>query len=93
MSKEVAIDVDTVNAMSRQVAAMLSGRRRVDCEIALLFAYCLVAEGCDRYSDVTRQARLNLLTKLGARAMCDLIEQVGAMPDAAFFASSTSCQN
>lgn len=51
-------------------------------EVALLIAYVSVARGVQAFPAATRQQRAEWIVQRGAEALCDLIEQAGAHPDA-----------
>jgi len=90
MSEQVQINAEIAHAMAKKIVAHFEGNKRADCEVALLTAYVNVAGGVADYPAETRSTRANLVMELGARALCEVIEQVGAMDDA-MFSGSTTC--
>lgn len=77
------IDMREVFGLTEELLRHVGGRRKVVVEQALLAGYCHVADGVQAYPEATRSARAHLVLRLGAEALCRIIEDVGAMPDEA----------
>ena len=62
--------------------AIVGGHPKVQVELALLTAYCSVADGVQAFPEATRGARANFVINIGMRALCEAIMDVGKMTDA-----------
>ena len=94
--RDVPIKINVVNQLLEKILPLLDGQRKPDIEVALVAAYCCVADGVSEYPALTRQARANLVITRGTRALCDAIQDVGARSDTevlALTASIGTCRN
>lgn len=76
--------VEALEIARKMLQAGASGKPKPTVEMALLFAYCNVADGVAAYPASTRFARALLVCEKATVKMCDTIDEVAAMPDSAF---------
>ena len=87
ITRDVDIDErssDRINVLARTIVTTLNGQQKTHCELALLLAYCNVADGVQHMPANTRNARTAMIVSKASRALCDIIEEVSAIDDGQF---------
>lgn len=79
--RDVRVSQDAINKLVRAMLPIMQGNRKTDIEVALIVAYCQVADGVQAYPIETRAARASIVVSRSTRAICEIIEAVGQMPD------------
>ena len=80
-----------INTMAHQFARMLKGKRKVESELALLLAYCNVADGVQAMPAATRNQRVSMIVSRASTALCEIIEEVASISDEQFQVIAPTC--
>ena len=80
-TRTVLVDMRRAAALAARLRQALDGEQVPVGEVALLMAYCEIAGGVRDFPAATRQPRAQLVVERAGFALCDVIEQVGAMTD------------
>ena len=81
-----------VHALAYDILRVCHGKPKVEIELALLSAYTSVADGVQAMPESTRALRARLVALHGARALCEAIDEIGALDDAAVYLAARTCQ-
>lgn len=80
------------NKIATRILDVVRGESRVEIEVALLIAYCNVANGVQAYPPATRSARAQLVVEIGLRALCAAVEHVATVSDIEL-PTTTTCRH
>lgn len=85
-------DAKRIYRLAQRILRECRGEQKVVLELALLSAYAVVADGVQSMPAATRELRARQVVLRGARALCDVITEIGALDDATVLALSRTCQ-
>lgn len=81
-----------INALAKAFVAAAHGQQKVEAETALLIAYCMIADAVGEYPERTRERRAQIVVNRAARAICDILVDVGKMTDLDVVSMGRTCQ-